>query len=322
MGRTFLYNVGSKFGMHSDPPVEAKPKHPIHSLLKCVEYLGGDVYTTKYGSSPLTKAQILEDQFAVEGTWNNPPAEILDAIYANNVTVGATYASMSDTEELIRGGASGGEEATRFYAPDSTGFDEIASSPDISVWVRHHESGFNPTTYSKGGVASFRLVSATPFEQNDFQAGTPVEEYEVDTGVPLGDEGTYSLRFEGSIGDESQQVIVTWSLKAVFLAKHKVWIKPFSVSAVSTVSSNLNVIQDSLYFSMVSGEFGETILTIEAEELEQFYDENPTETTLARPAGTIYSTTPPASVTYDDPTPGVTLEDFVPMATFLPVEEV
>lgn len=345
MKKTILFNLGGPFGdagedPPADPPVEFGIKHPFHAFKNRVTYLGGDVYTAQYGGTPLTKAQILADQFAVEGDWDNPPPEVIRALNAKEVTLAVSYQGMSATQLLIRGynryltdGVLDDEPtiddlATRFYRPDPVDYDDyVASSPDISIWAAHHS---DPSAWITGGVLATKL-SNTTLGQSQGSTGTPVEEYLVDTGVPLGGDPpeTYSLRFEGYTGATSDFVDVEFRVKALFIAKHRVWILPFSIRAETRVFSFLGAIQDALYDTMMAGEYAGDIAEIEEDEIDTFYTDNPDVITRAAMAGAgllasgvIYSNTPAVAVTYDDPTPTVTISGYVGMPTFLPEEMV
>lgn len=341
MTKTSIYNLGNKFGWHGSPSIEARPKHPMHALLQRVTYLGGDVYTAKYGGTPLTKEQVLEDQFAIEGKWNNPPSLVMEALYAERVTLGVSYDGMSESLEIRRGysrtisdGDADAEptiddKATRFFAPGATDIDDyLEATPNISIWTSHHHT-FLGNAISKGGVYSKRqLAGGTRFEQNQSSLGTDVPEYLVDTGVPLGS-GTYSLRFAGYIGATSSEVIVELREESLYIAKHSVWILPFYVSANNKVYSSIDVIEDAEYLSMMAGPYAEDISTVVQEEYDTFYEDNPDEEYIAQPngsgfsvSGSIYYTTPQTLITYDDPSPVVTYEDMIKMPVFLPGEVV
>ena len=339
MAKTTLYNMGNRFGWHSDPSIEATPKHPLHALGNLVTYLGGDVYSAAYGGVPLTKLQILEDQFAVEGTWGNPPEKVMQALYAERVTIEVSYDGMVGSSVIRRGDKRAitngeedeepviDEEATRFFEPDTLSLsDFIFATPDISIWTAHHHVTLSKAMATGGISSSRQFFSPDSFTQSTFTPGTAVDEYEVDTGVPLG-EGTYSLRFVGSTGALFSRVTVEFRQRALYIAKHSVWILPFSVVANNQSTSSFNVVQDSVYESMILGEYGGTILEAQYAEYEAFYGDNPDEFNVSRPngsglsvSGVIYSGTPQTLVTYDDPPPEVFLSSFKKMPVFLPGE--
>jgi hypothetical protein len=345
--KMFLHNIGGRFGIHGTPPAESALRHPIFGLTNFVSFqlpqavhVSSDMYLAR-SLSAVTKEQLLEDQFAVEGTFDNPPSEILEAVNAEFATFAATYGDLNGSCEIRRGyGRSiiDGEiseppeiddEAVKFFDETHDGFgdDFIAASPNASYWAVL----YGADSVLPAGVPGISLTlngDFIAFSQSKFTGGETVEVYSIDTGIVMSEDppSTYQLQFQGVVDNESESVAIWWHKKALYIAKHGVWIKPFSIFATRSKSSGLSAIEDAGYELIMSigGEDAETLSSLEQEEYDTFYEEHPTVVDHAEPHGIArYLYDPPDAVeSFTDTTPTATISEHVFHVDFLPVEVV
>lgn len=331
--------------MHGTPPAEAALRHPIFGLTNFTSFqlpqafhVSSDMYIAR-SLFAVTKEQLLEDQFAVEGTFDNPPSEILEAVNAEFATFAVTYGDVSGSCEIRRGYSRSivdgeiseppeiDEDAVKFFDETHDGFgdDFIASYPNASYWAVLYGDDFIPPA-EVPGIALTGKYTGTLFAQSNFTEGTTVELYSIDTGISMGTDppSTYQLQFFGYIDNQDEGVSITWHKKALYIAKHGVWIKPFSISAVTAKSSDLFAVEDAGYELIMSGggTDAETLSTIEQEEYDTFYEENPTVIDIAETHGInrYLFASPDVVESFTDTTPTATISDHVFHVDFLPVE--
>ena len=195
--KMFLHNLGGTFGPHlGDPPINSTIRHVIFGptafdgtfeQLPQASPEHVDMYISK-SLSAVTKEQILEDQFAVEGTFDNPPSEILEAVNAEFATFAVAYDGMNGSSEIRRGYSReivDGElspepviddEGIKFFDDTHNGFgdDFISASPNASYWALLYGIDFIPPA----GIAAISLTNKyagyVSFTQSQSTAGTAV----------------------------------------------------------------------------------------------------------------------------------------------------
>jgi hypothetical protein len=353
--KMFLHNIGGRFGRHGATNVPAKLKHPIFGVAGGVDrpttpgledyitdfaggfsgawFFSGDVYSAQIGASPLTKAQILEDPLTREGSFSNPPSEILELMCAKSMSISMTFDGMSVTEVVNRGYSHLGfedddppeplptvdPEATRFFEPGSADVDDyIHATGDISYWATLHNS---IQAVVNGGVRFYSPFNPTTVrEQKKSVDGSISPPILVPTGVEISPEaGEYSLTFYEYVDWSLSTLRFTWHPQALHLSKHDVWVLPLSVLAVKNTTSSVAVLEDDLYAIMMFYD-GATIQPIQDSYEESFYSAHPDVTEATVPMGIDKYQFSPQVAEDHDPSISFSYDDIVFMSDFLPVE--
>jgi hypothetical protein len=274
-----------------------RTRHPImgqaNSRYTNVLNVRGNVYDVTTGSI-LTREQLLTLDFFYDGTLTRVPPEICLWMAMKEADISLSWDSLS-VAQLVKSGYSyfrnveGERERipetdynrAGVYLPNNPVSAPTSQHPYMSVFSLFNDDPMyftfsNPRRAIHGGVMGidrqsdgtvtfgFREGGFFILSESDYSVGSVSETQEVDTGIPLGDEGnTFKLQYNIFTGVYDKETIFSSEGYPYYLTDYKVWVAPVAGSGGFLDAQKETVVGKGGAYAVLYPEYREELDAIE-----------------------------------------------------------